>query len=183
MFALLDGEHVDKLARRRGAGFRRRSLSRSSSCAKDGASGPNARGFFREAGMRADLLEQAQQQQATARCAWPSTRNEGSFWGPGSFRRPAHIGGEFDPGSGSTLAACLMHASRTGLIFGSSHVADGCGARGQAAPGRGIAGGNAGQFRVRWPVGGTGQERVLGLTLGGACGRLARWGGNGFPRR
>ena len=93
------------------------------------------------------------------------------------------IGGEFDPGSGSTLAACLMHASRTGLIFGSSHVADGCGARGQAAPGRGIAGGNAGQFRVRWPVGGTGQERVLGLTLGGACGRLARWGGNGFPRR
>jgi hypothetical protein len=105
------------------------------------------------------------------------------LWGPGSFRRPAHIGGEFDPGSGSTLAACLMHASRTGLIFGSSHVADGCGARGQAAPGRGIAGGNAGQFRVRWPVGGTGQERVLGLTLGGACGRLARWGGNGFPRR
>jgi hypothetical protein len=25
-----------------------------------------------------------------------------------------HFGGEFDPGSGSTLAACLMHASRTG---------------------------------------------------------------------
>jgi hypothetical protein len=28
------------------------------------------------------------------------------------------IGGEFDPGSGSTLAACLMHASRTGLPSG-----------------------------------------------------------------
>jgi hypothetical protein len=27
-------------------------------------------------------------------------------------------GGEFDPGSGSTLAACLMHASRTGLPSG-----------------------------------------------------------------
>lgn len=26
----------------------------------------------------------------------------------------AEFGGEFDPGSGSTLAACLMHASRTG---------------------------------------------------------------------
>ena len=26
----------------------------------------------------------------------------------------AIIGGEFDPGSGSTLAACLMHASRAG---------------------------------------------------------------------
>jgi len=25
------------------------------------------------------------------------------------------FGGEFDPGSGSTLAACLMHASRTGF--------------------------------------------------------------------
>jgi hypothetical protein len=25
-----------------------------------------------------------------------------------------NLGGEFDPGSGSTLAACLMHASRTG---------------------------------------------------------------------
>lgn len=26
-----------------------------------------------------------------------------------------NFGGEFDPGSGSTLAACLMHASRTGI--------------------------------------------------------------------
>ena len=36
-------------------------------------------------------------------------------------RRPRsgdHFGGEFDPGSGSTLAACLMHASRTGVPSG-----------------------------------------------------------------
>jgi hypothetical protein len=26
--------------------------------------------------------------------------------------------GEFDPGSGLTLAACLMHASRTVSVFG-----------------------------------------------------------------
>ena len=25
--------------------------------------------------------------------------------------------GEFDPGSGRTLAACLTHASRTGILF------------------------------------------------------------------
>jgi len=32
------------------------------------------------------------------------------------FRNGYH--GEFDPGSGRTLAACLTHASRTGEIFG-----------------------------------------------------------------
>jgi hypothetical protein len=31
---------------------------------------------------------------------------------------PGDTGGEFDPGSGSTLAACLMHASRTGWPSG-----------------------------------------------------------------
>jgi hypothetical protein len=30
----------------------------------------------------------------------------------------SHLGGEFDPGSGSTLAACLMHASRAGRLSG-----------------------------------------------------------------
>ena len=57
----------------------------------------------------------------------------GSFGSRGdraSVRCPLHaneanrplgvIGGEFDPGSGSTLAACLMHASRTGLPSGGS---------------------------------------------------------------
>ena len=34
------------------------------------------------------------------------------------FSETLNIGGEFDPGSGSTLAACLMHASRTGWRFG-----------------------------------------------------------------
>lgn len=34
------------------------------------------------------------------------------------------FGGEFDPGSGSTLAACLMHASRT-EPSSDGHVADG----------------------------------------------------------
>ena len=34
------------------------------------------------------------------------------------------FGGEFDPGSGSTLAACLMHASRT-EPSSEGHVADG----------------------------------------------------------
>jgi hypothetical protein len=29
-------------------------------------------------------------------------------------RNGVHLDGEFDPGSGTTLAACLMHASRTG---------------------------------------------------------------------
>ncbi|GEM_PF-6678858 len=37
--------------------------------------------------------------------------------------------GEFDPGSGQTLAACLIHASRTGTFLcreaGSVRVADG----------------------------------------------------------
>ena len=30
--------------------------------------------------------------------------------------RPENLDGEFDPGSGRTLAACFTHASRTGLI-------------------------------------------------------------------
>ena len=33
-------------------------------------------------------------------------------------RRASVIGGEFDPGSGSTLAACLMHASRARTLSG-----------------------------------------------------------------
>jgi hypothetical protein len=37
---------------------------------------------------------------------------------PASGRMVGGIGGEFDPGSGSTLAACLMHASRTGRPSG-----------------------------------------------------------------
>ena len=36
----------------------------------------------------------------------------------GIERLGEELGGEFDPGSGSTLAACLMHASRTGCPSG-----------------------------------------------------------------
>ena len=35
-----------------------------------------------------------------------------------SVTRTRHFGGEFDPGSGSTLAACLMHASRARTLSG-----------------------------------------------------------------
>jgi hypothetical protein len=50
--------------------------------------------------------------------AWPSARRTAlRGWGLSGSR---DIGGEFDPGSGSTLAACLMHASRTGSLSGGS---------------------------------------------------------------
>ena len=42
--------------------------------------------------------------------AWPITRMN-SLITPGFGRK--FFDGEFDPGSGRTLAACLMHASRT----------------------------------------------------------------------
>jgi hypothetical protein len=97
-------------------------------------------------------------------------------------RAPGTDGGEFDPGSGSTLAACLMHASRTG------------------APSGALRGG---RVRNTWPtcprVGGSPRKRGViphtpagpvglvgkGLRVagGGGCGRLAGWGGNGLPRR
>src|SRR5215510_8598727 len=53
--------------------------------------------------------------------------------------------GEFDPGSGRTLAACLTHVSRTGLegqLF--SSVADGCVTREKLVHRWGIAGPTAG---------------------------------------
>ena len=52
--------------------------------------------------------------------------------------------GEFDPGSGRTLAACLIHASRTLSTFGShERVANGCVTREKPAPKTGIARGNS----------------------------------------
>jgi hypothetical protein len=52
------------------------------------------------------------------------------------------LDGEFDPGSGRTLAACLKHASRTRSIhsFGSGEdrVANGCVTREEPAPETGI---------------------------------------------
>jgi hypothetical protein len=60
-------------------------------------------------------------------------------------RRQAFVG-EFDPGSGRTLAACLTHASRTRFsrAFGQSEdlVANGCVTREEPAPDLGITVGN-----------------------------------------
>jgi hypothetical protein len=53
--------------------------------------------------------------------------------------------GEFDPGSGRTLAACLTHASRTvNRASARGSVANGCVTRGQPAPDTGITPGNRG---------------------------------------
>ena len=41
----------------------------------------------------------------------------GPLSGGGEWDIKDKLGGEFDPGSGSTLAACLMHASRTWLLW------------------------------------------------------------------
>src|SRR5687768_14896648 len=46
-----------------------------------------------------------------------------------------YLYGEFDPGSGRTLAACLTHASRTvNRASARGSVANGCVTRGQPAP-------------------------------------------------
>ena len=90
-------------------------------------------------------------------------------------------GGEFDPGSGSTLAACLMHASRAGRASARSR-----GGRVRntwaTCPG---AGNSRGKPRVipHGPVrreAGRGKARA---TPGGACGRLAGRRGDGPPWR
>src|SRR6186997_2029749 len=53
--------------------------------------------------------------------------------------------GEFDPGSGRTLAARLTHASRTvNRASARESVANGCVTRGQPAPDTGITPGNRG---------------------------------------
>src|SRR6187551_1978816 len=53
--------------------------------------------------------------------------------------------GEFDPGSGRTLAARLKHASRTvNRASARESVANGCVTRGQPAPDTGITPGNRG---------------------------------------
>src|SRR5215210_2670073 len=90
--------------------------------------------------------------------------------------------GEFDPGSGTTLAACLTHASRAGHGFG----------HGQR---------RTGEERVADLPGGGGQPREIGAitayarrsvgsarkalrgAIGGGCVRLASWRGDGPPRR
>src|SRR5919201_3938527 len=56
---------------------------------------------------------------------------------------PLDLYGEFDPGSGRTLAARLTHASRTvNRASARGSVANGCVTRGQPAPDPGITPGN-----------------------------------------
>ena len=101
---------------------------------------------------------------------------------PSHRRMGGHdFGGEFDPGSGLTLAACLMHASRTGRPSGRLR-----GGRVRNAWGTCLLVG--GSHRKRWVI-----PHKLGLRVGdqgkpkgadrGSCGRLACWWGNGLPRR
>ena len=98
-------------------------------------------------------------------------------------REASHaLGGEFDPGSGSTLAACLMHASRTG---GTSVSSRGGRVRNTWA----ICPEEGDSFRKREVIPHELAFRVGSVrkgckpALGGACGRLASWWGNGSPRR
>ena len=104
-----------------------------------------------------------------------------TMWSGGADSE-VRFGGEFDPGSGSTLAACLMHASRTGWPSGCLR---------------------GGRVRNTWAtcplVGASPRKRgVIPHTLaarvgvvrkglrvadGGACVRLARRWGNGLPWR
>ena len=187
------GGHVDKLARRTGAEFGESRTRRRVVCRRRSARRSEAAGIVSVI-VGADGIRAHSNTKPESRTARGHTtqRSRGSLGDRGWEQPPGlcsetrlvgDIGGEFDPGSGSTLAACLMHASRAGRLFGGAHAADGCGTRGQPALGRGIAVGNCGQFRIRSRVRGTGEERVFGPTPGGACGRLAGRGGNGLPWR
>ncbi len=92
-------------------------------------------------------------------------------------------GGEFDPGSGSTLAACLMHASRTGLPSGGSR-----GGRVRNTWAICPAVGASRRKRRVIPHGvpdrvGSGIKDASRVAVGGACVRLARRWGDGLPWR
>jgi hypothetical protein len=93
-------------------------------------------------------------------------------------------GGEFDPGSGSTLAACLMHASRTGVPSGASrggrvrNTWPICPPAGGSPRKRGVI-----PHVLECLVGQSSKDAVRGVAGGGGCGRLAGWWGHGLPRR
>ena len=88
--------------------------------------------------------------------------------------------GEFDPGSGPTLAACVTHASRTrggdpgAWRTGEEHVSN-----------LAFSGGQPAEMRANPAYGRTGRavRRKPRGAKGGACGRLASWWGNGSPGR
>ncbi len=96
------------------------------SCAEDearAASRGNARGRRKTVGGRGrnhkDTVRREPKRGRTGargrQATGASAIRDGTGWGSRD-----KIGGEFDPGSGSTLAACLMHASRTGRPSGRS---------------------------------------------------------------
>src|SRR5690606_6204237 len=76
-----------------------------------------------------------------------------SRWRPGGVVRKNALGGEFDPGSGSTLAACLMHASRTGRPSGRSRG-------GRVRNAWGSCRAHGGSHRKRWVIPDTLADRV-----------------------
>jgi len=89
---------------------------------------------------------------------------------------------EFDPGSGTTLAACLTHASRAGRAFGRDQRRTGE-ERVTDLPRSGGQPRETGAVTacVRRPVGLSG--KALRGALGGGCVRLASRRGDGPPRR
>ena len=85
--------------------------------------------------------------------------------------------GEFDPGSGSTLAACLKHASRTALRGSGGRLSSTwvtCPSVGDTRP--------KGWLRPH-PLPASASGGKPQGAEGGARGRLAGWWGNGPPRR
>ena len=121
----------------------KRGLWARASCAEDGASGPTASRWGPSAGgdlggvgwepTRPTATSQPEKRVAITRSAGLGSERSRSGWGDsaesgglgnesGRFgvtgRFGVRFGGEFDPGSGSTLAACLMHASRARALSG-----------------------------------------------------------------
>jgi hypothetical protein len=115
---------------------------------------------------------------------------------PGPRRRPEVSqgsklsDGEFDPGSGRTLAACLKHASRAGVGRGATRGFSSSGERVSNTwatyPGDGDNPGKPGLIPDALPWGHPWGRKRLGASPsapGWARGLSARWWGNGPPRR
>jgi hypothetical protein len=140
-----------------------------------------ARGVWFRGCMRSGLVPASYKtkQQAGGAGPWvPVSRRVGA----GGHRGRSSNGGEFDPGSGSTLAACLMHASRTGILSG---VLRGgrvrstwatCPVVGASPRKRGVI-----PHELECRVGHL--RKGFRTAAGGACARLVSWWGNGSPRR
>ena len=116
----------------------------------------------------------ASDEQASKRCGFPAGQARrgpvvvrplwGDGTGDGGAGKTGNDGGEFDPGSGSTLAACLMHASRTGSPSGGSR---------------------GGRVRNTWPIcppaGGSPRKRgVIPYVLASRVGEISK-GPSGPP--